>query len=94
VTPKELSPGASEWVLDIALDTHSVELDDDLVAQTVLVDDQGNEHQPLSWEGDPPGGHHRRGMLTFARVAPFLNVFRLIIKDVGGIAERIFEWNL
>lgn len=93
VQPKEVSPSATPWEFEITLDTHSVELDDDLVAQSVLVDTQGNEYRPVSWEGDPPGGHHRKGILKFPSL-PQADVIQLKIHGIGGVEQRTYEWQL
>ena len=69
VTPKNLAMNASVWEFEIVLDTHSVELDYDLAKNSALVDSSGNKHSPFDWEGDPPGGHHRKGVLKFRPVA-------------------------
>ncbi len=91
VTPK-LS--AESWKFEIAFDTHSVELDDDIAAVTTLVDDQGVEYRPLAWEGAGPGGHHREGVLIFDPLVSQSRAFTIIIKNVGGVSERSFSWNI
>ena len=55
----------------VTLDTHSEELDMDLVAGAELVVG-GKPWQATSWNGDGPGGHHREGRLGF---------------DAGGLAS-------
>lgn len=77
---------------EITLDTHSGELDGDLVVLSELTDDKGNTYKPVSWEGDPPGGHHRSGVLKFKSLSPKPKSIELKIKDVGGIPERSFKW--
>ncbi|HQU09096.1 MAG TPA: hypothetical protein PLV25_03935, partial [Opitutales bacterium] len=69
ITPLDLSPQSAEWTFDVGMNTHSVELDQDMTKVAVLVDDQGKEYKPLAWAG-PTGGHHREGTLTFARITP------------------------
>lgn len=92
VKPLEFSPSAQEWTFEITLDTHSVELDDDMAAGAFLVDDKGKEYQAVAWEGDPPGGHHRKGILKFQPLS-LSNVIQLKLREVGGVV-RIFEWRL
>src|SRR3970040_1024310 len=65
VTPKDVAPGAATWAFAVVLDTHRKDLSDDLAKNAVLLDAQGGGHAPLAWEGAPPGGHHREGMLRF-----------------------------
>ena len=63
VTPKGVAPGSATWAFVVVLDTHSRDLSDDLVKRSVLLDAQGARYSPLAWEGAPPGGHHRAGVL-------------------------------
>jgi hypothetical protein len=56
------SPGAS---LEVALDTHSGDLDAVNLAGAVLRNDHGEKLIAQSWSA-PPGGHHRGGNLAFA----------------------------
>lgn len=92
VTPKNLSN--KEWVFDIALNTHSMEIGEDLTKVSVLVDEDGNEYKPIEWQGDPPGGHHRKGILKFAPISPQPQSIILKIFQVGEIKERNFTWQL
>ncbi|MEK7627071.1 MAG: hypothetical protein AAB397_00615 [Patescibacteria group bacterium] len=90
VTPTD----RSNWSFEVVLDTHSMELGEDLTQVSVLVDENGNEHKPVEWRGDPPGGHHRAGTLIFGEIASASKSVILIIRQIGGIAERKFEWVL
>lgn len=94
VTPVDMSPQSDEWTFHIAMDTHSVELDQDLTKVAVLVDSQGREYMPLRWEGPGPGGHHREGALVFQAIRPASSFVVLKIKNVGGVSERSFTWNM
>ncbi|MBI2314494.1 hypothetical protein HYU93_00320 [Candidatus Daviesbacteria bacterium] len=94
VTPKGLEKGLSVWDFDITLNTHSEELNEDLVAISELVDGQGKSYKPISWEGAPPGGHHRQGILKFNPISPKPKSLELNIKNAGGIPERRFKWDL
>ena len=94
VTPLELSKEAKTWNFAVAFTTHSGNLDQDLTKVTVLTDDQGNVYQPTVWEGSPPGGHHRSGTLRFNPINPTPKFIELKVKDVGGVPERSFKWNL
>jgi hypothetical protein len=84
----------------VVLDTHTVNLDAyDLLPLSVLRTADGQEVQPISWTAQA-GGHHREGMLTFPTLAadgsplitPGAAPFELLIRDVGGVAERAFRW--
>ncbi len=94
VTPKDLEDGLAAWDFHMTLNTHSEELSEDLVAISELVDDQGKVYKPASWEGAPPGGHHREGILKFNPISPKPESLELKIKNVGGISERRFKWDL
>lgn len=79
---------------EVRLNTHSVPLEQDLAAISVLRDDQGREYKPVQWEGDPPGGHHREGVLVFPELAAPLNSVTLTISSVANVASREFTWKL
>jgi hypothetical protein len=85
-------------IFNVAMNTHSVNLDQyDPGELAVLRDDTGNEYHPISWNS-APGGHHRRGTLTFP-IPDSLNqgeakYVEIVIRDVAGIEERIFTWEL
>lgn len=92
VTPKEVSPQSPEWTFDIGMNTHSVELDQDMTKIAVLVDDSGKEYQPIRWDG-PTGGHHREGVLIFNSIRP---TPKSLVLKISGIADvvRTFVWQL
>lgn len=92
ITPLDISIDSREWEFDIIMDTHSVELDQDMIKSAVLVGDDDKEYKPLSWKG-PIGGHHREGTLTFTSITPYPQNLTLRIKDIGGV-ERSFSWIL
>ena len=92
VTPLDLSTNSKEWKFDVGMNTHSVELDQDMTKIAVLVDDQGKEYKPVSWEG-PIGGHHREGVLIFNQITPNPKSVELKISDIGGVV-RSFTWQL
>ncbi len=91
VTPLELSLQASVWRFEIVLDTHVAALDQDMTAVAVLTDGTGREYRPLAWEGDKPGGHHRKGVLAFQPIKPAPTSVMLKIRRIG-VAERTFSW--
>lgn len=94
VAPIEISNSSDSWQFRIVLNTHSVELNQDLTKVVTLYDDKGKEYKPSSWEGTPPGGHHREGILTFRSLIPRPSSITLVVKDIDGIPERKFSWNL
>lgn len=94
VAPLDLSPGAKAWSFEVELNTHVAELAQDLAAVSVLTDASGGKYQPIAWEGDPPGGHHRKGVLKFKPITPRPQSISLKIRDMGGPGERVFTWSL
>ena len=94
VAPIDFSPAAQSWDFQIALNTHSEELDADMAKISILVGDDEREYAPLVWDGALPGGHHREGILKFKPISGNLKSITLKIRGVGGIAERSFEWTL
>lgn len=91
VLPETVSAKNSEWAFVIVMDTHSIELDNDLM-ESVILTAAGVQYQPLRWEGDPPGGHHRSGKLVFKAVDPYPPDLTVTIAGIG--APRIFTWQL
>jgi hypothetical protein len=91
VTPKASSPDR-EWAFTVALDTHSQDLGDDLVASSVLLVN-GAQAKPTAWTGAAPGGHHREGVLTFAPVEKPTGAVELRIQRPGEVQPRTFRWD-
>lgn len=92
VTPGPLTPDAEVWEFEVAFNTHSGTLDGDPAASSVLVDAQGNRHAALGWDGAPPGGHHRSGVLRFRPLGPSADVVELRVGGVGGLEALTFRW--
>ncbi|MBI3054510.1 MAG: hypothetical protein HYY77_10780 [Betaproteobacteria bacterium] len=92
ITPRTLA--TSTWEFEVVFDTHSQELTDDLEKTAVLVSDARASHSPLQWQGDPPGGHHRKGVVQFKPVSPMPASIELQIKRSGETAPRLFRWQL
>lgn len=94
VTPLDLSQQTPQWKFAVVLNTHSVELSQDMTKVVVLVDDQGRQYQPLAWEGAAPGGHHREGSLIFEPIAPAPKSLELKISNIGDAGVRSFSWQI
>jgi len=78
----------------VVLDTHSVSLDGIAFEQAVVLRPaDGTELAVVSVEQASGSGHHREAVLVFPALAELENV-RLVVKNVGGIAERSFSWKL
>ena len=94
VKPADVSAAATTWQFQVALNTHSGALEDDLAHSAILVDAAGKQHAALGWDGDPAGGHHRRGVLRFKPLSPRPDALELRIVRSGETAPRTFRWNL
>ena len=94
VTPINISKSSSEWSFGVSLTTHSGDLLEDMVEVSKLSFDSGKILKPTNWEGSPPGGHHRNGVLRFIGGSEIVSSFTLKIKNVGGVFEREFSWDL
>lgn len=79
---------------EIAMDTHSVELADDMLKAVVLRDDNGMEFAPTTWDGPGAGGHHREGKIKFAPLTMSTKTLTLVVKNIAGVPERLYKWEL
>lgn len=94
VTATLMSPATTDEPLrvKVVLDTHSVSLDD-LAFEKIatLRKPDGSDVAPVAIEDVKGSGHHREAVLVFGtRRGPVL----IVVKDVGGVAERSFSWDL
>ena len=94
VTPQNVAGDAKTWEFAIVLDTHSGDLNDDLVKSSFLLDGAGGRYAPAAWDGAPPGGHHREGVLRFKPISPRPQAIELQISRAGEDAPRSFRWQL
>lgn len=78
----------------IKIDAHSGSLDFSPAPISILEDDQGNQYQPLNWDGSLPGGHHQSGILTFPRINNSVKRLQLIIGADSDLEPLVFSWNL
>lgn len=92
VAPQTLAGG--EWEFSVVLDTHSQDLSDDLLKTATLALDGGSPIAPLAWQGDPAGGHHRKGVLRFKIAASSPASVELRLQRPGEAAPRVFRWQL
>ena len=93
VRPVQLLPGKPAK-FEIRMNTHSGDLSQDLVAVCTLKDSSGREYKPINWDGSPPGGHHRSGVLEFSKLGEGAESITLMIREVANVPERIFNWNV
>jgi len=94
VTPRNPAANAGTWEFKVVFDTHTAELKDDVVKNAILVVDGAASHAPATWQGDPPGGHHREGVLRFNAVSPRPKAIELRIQRPGEPKPRSFLWRL
>jgi hypothetical protein len=92
VTRKNFLSETQIWDFQVVLETHAQDLGDDLARSSVLVAD-GKRYLPLAWEGAPPGGHHRKGLLRFKAIVPQPRAMELQIRLAGDAAPRSFKWS-
>lgn len=92
VTPRAVGADNARWQFAIVLDTHSSDLNDDMVNTATLITADGREIKPVAWLGAAPGGHHREGLLEFAMTAPWPNAIELKLARQGEAAPRVFRW--
>ncbi len=89
-----LGEKSGNLLLKVAMNTHSVDLDSyDLGKLALLRDDKGKQYLPASWDSRR-GGHHRQGVLIFQDPDSEPKYLDLIIRDVAGVKERAFRWEL
>jgi hypothetical protein len=78
----------------VVLDTHSVALDGiDFEKAVALRTEDGADIAPTALEEATGSGHHRQVVLVFPALTQ-AGPFRIIVKNVGGVAERSFAWEL
>lgn len=92
-TPQNLAQEAQTWEFEITLETHTQTLGDDLTKSSTLIAG-GEQYAPSGWEGAPPGGHHRKGLLRFKAIVPQPPSVELRILRVGESSTRNFKWML
>jgi hypothetical protein len=82
------------WEFELTFDTHTQDLKDDPLNFATLVADTGKPLAPVDWKGDPPGGHHRKGVLRFGVVSPAPAQIELRLPRAGEAEPRVFRWKL
>lgn len=92
VTPRTMQ--GDIWEFEMVFDTHSQELKDDLLKNAALVPAGGSPVAAIEWKGDPPGGHHREGVLRFNAVKPTPARLELRLDRAGEPKPRSFHWSL
>jgi hypothetical protein len=102
LTPDKPRPDAT-LAVQVTLDTHTVDLDPYALEKlAVLRDGRGRELPALGLESPSGSGHHREAVLSFPAtdasgqplVSPEAKAVTLIVRGIGGIPERVFQWPL
>lgn len=93
VTLQNIPNDAKTWAFAVALETHTQPMNDDLAKSALLIAG-GKQYLPLGWEGSPPGGHHRKGLLRFGAIVPLPASVELQIRLIGDPSPRNFRWQL
>lgn len=91
-TPKTLSHLAEKTIIEVSLNTHSVDLNYDFASIMILQDDLGNIYPAIEWSG-PSGGHHIYGDIIFDKINPEASSAILIIKSLNGVDHRL-SWKI
>jgi hypothetical protein len=81
----------------LTLDTYFVNLVRyDFEEVATLRDDTGKSYSVTSVEriGSGLKPHFRQAVLRFPRVVPEAKTIELVVKDVAGVKERVFRWEL
>jgi hypothetical protein len=98
VTVKATWVGSTAGVaFEVALDTHSIDLDGFDLRDATLLNDSGVTMADPVWDADK-GGHHRSGRLAFqGDPGPFLAStawIELSVPDIAGVPVRTLRWAL
>lgn len=96
ITPMNLNNPQNTLDFDVSLDTHSVDLNMNLVDLASLKTNIGVMVDAIIWDG-PPGGHHVNGTLSFpstlddSDLLVDVSAIELTIIDLD-VSERVFIW--
>ncbi len=88
-TFKQISYGEDTLAFETRIDTHEGALSFDMT-EVATLEAGGIAYPPIRWEGSPPGGHHRSGILVFPDV-PQTSERIIVVRDVYGVPERVFD---
>jgi hypothetical protein len=78
--------------VQVSLDTHSVMLDAIEFENAVAMrNPEGIDIRPSATVQVKGGGHHREAVLVFPPIAHGGSL-RIVVKNVGGVPERLFIW--
>jgi hypothetical protein len=92
-----------DLLFDVGMNTHTVPLDQYVMEEvSYMRDARGRVFKALAWEAPRGGGHHRFGKLRFSGKdesgRPIIlkddKYIEVVIKDIGGVKERVLRWEL
>jgi hypothetical protein len=92
-TLQAIAEEAKTWDFELVMDTRTHALGEGMEDASVLIAD-GKKYNPVGWEGSPPGGRHRRGLLRFKAIVPKPASVELQIRLIGDPSPRSFKWRL
>ena len=82
VLPRAIGENLSSWEFNVELTTHASSLEQDMLKISTLTDFGTKKlYTPIAWDGDPPGGHHRSGILKFNAIDPYPSWIIVTIED-------------
>ncbi len=93
VSAMNLYKEVETWDFEVTLESHTQDLKIDMAKSSILIAD-GKQYAPLGWEGAPPGGHHRKGILRFKAITPKPASVELQIRLISDPSPRSFRWPL
>ncbi|MBK5204589.1 MAG: hypothetical protein JJD98_04020 [Polaromonas sp.] len=95
IKPVKVLVGAATWSFQVSLSAQDQEVGDDLVRTAYIVNRADKKRlMPSAWVGDAPGGHQRKGVLSFKALKPLPKAIELRIARPGEKAPRLFRWDL
>jgi hypothetical protein len=89
----ELTPSidGSRLTVKVGMDTHSVNLGDFDLAEITTLEYGGKTIKPV--KAKKPRGHHSYGNIVFD-VGEELSSFKIRIKGIPRMQERVYEWDI
>jgi len=87
VVPKQLTVG-EEMIFEVTLNTHTVELDEDMTEIIKVSDSFGRDYRVVSWSGGK-GGHHLSGELRVEELQKRAERIKLTIGGKIGVTKSI-----
>ncbi len=79
-------------IINLSLNTHSVDLDYDYLKIAKLTDDLGNSYSAKTWNGGN-SGHHLNGDLTFEPLSSTANSVTLTLSGIDDQTKN-FTWKI